>query len=189
MIVYKLTDQKMQTYNGFQWKLGQKRTASGEGSLCGPGWLHAYESPLVAVLMNPVHANIAEPRLFEAEGKIGKRDGQIKCGCTSLRLVREMPLPEISGAARVRAAIYCAWSVCDKPAWRMWALRWLANEDRSASAAEAAAAAWDDRARAARATAAAAAAAAAEEAVDNMSLHSLIESAIKDEDAMRNAKK
>ena len=183
MIVYKLTDQKMQTYNGFQWKLGKKRTASGEGLLCDPGWLHAYESPLVAAFMNPIHADFRKPRLFEAEGKIGLRDGQVKCGCTSLTLIREMPLPEISTAARVRAAIYCAWSVCNDPAWRMWALLWLANEDRSAAAE--ARAPWVGAA----ARAWAAAAAASSEAVDNMSLHSLIESAIKDEAAMGNAKK
>ena len=159
-------------------------------SLCGPGWLHAYESPLVAAFMNPIHADFRKPRLFEAEGKIGLRDGQVKCGCTSLTLIREMPLPEISTAARVRAAIYCAWSVCNDPAWRMWALLWLANEDRSAAAVPVVRAVRAAAAAArARATAAAAAAAAAEEAVDNMSLHSLIESAIKDEAAMRSAEK
>jgi hypothetical protein len=42
-------------------------------SLCGPGWLHAYESPLVAAFMNPIHADFRKPRLFEAEGKIGNR--------------------------------------------------------------------------------------------------------------------
>jgi hypothetical protein len=184
MKLYKLTDQKMQTYNGFQWKLGKKRTASGEGLLCGPGWLHAYESPLVAAFMNPAHAAFQNPRLFEAMGKIGKRDGQLKCGCTTLTLIREITLPEITTAARVRAAIYCAWSVCKDPAWRTWALLWLAGEDRSAAAA-AEMAAWAGAGEMAADAAAEMAAWAADAAAvcDGTSLHSLIESAIADEAA------
>jgi len=37
-IAYKLTDQNMQTRGGTQWAIGETRTASGEGDLCGPGW-------------------------------------------------------------------------------------------------------------------------------------------------------
>ena len=40
--VYKLTDQKMQTHGGYQWVLGEWHEKSGEGELCGPGWLIRY---------------------------------------------------------------------------------------------------------------------------------------------------
>ena len=61
MKLYKLTDEKMQTYNGFQWVLGETHETNGEGNLCGPGWLHAYTDPLLAILLNPIHANISNP--------------------------------------------------------------------------------------------------------------------------------
>jgi len=99
MTVYKLTDQKMHTRNGYQWALGEWRETSGDGELCGSGWLHAYEDPLLAVLLNPIHASIANPRLFEAEADSdGNDDRGIKCGFTRLRLTKELPLPIRHGA-------------------------------------------------------------------------------------------
>src|SRR3989304_4485465 len=70
MNAYKLTDQQMRTYGDCQWTLGEWKETSGEGNLCGPGWLHFYTHPLLAALLNPIHANIQNPRLFrvEAEG-------------------------------------------------------------------------------------------------------------------------
>ena len=63
MKVYKLTTQKNQTYNGFQWEPDVWKETSGSGNLCGPGWLHAYSDPLVAAFMNPTHADISNPIL------------------------------------------------------------------------------------------------------------------------------
>ena len=37
--IYKLTDQDMRTYAKCQWALGETKTTSGDGDLCGPGWL------------------------------------------------------------------------------------------------------------------------------------------------------
>ena len=39
MLKYKLTTQSLTTHNGFQWKIDEKRTTSGSGELCSPGWL------------------------------------------------------------------------------------------------------------------------------------------------------
>lgn len=65
-IRYKLTDQNMQTYNGYPWKRGKWQEPIGDSSyLCNPGWLHSYSHPLIAVLLNPIHANIKNPRLFK----------------------------------------------------------------------------------------------------------------------------
>jgi len=138
--LYKLTDSCGKTRNGTQWGPGVSHSGTGEGELCRPGWIHAYEHPLVAVLMNPTHADFKNPRLWEAEGKIAIRDGQLKCGCKTLTTVREIPLPAVTTEMRVRFAILCAKEVCASyRAWNAWADKWLSGEDRSEAAAWAAA--------------------------------------------------
>ena len=160
--LYKLTDSCGKTWGGTQWGPGVSHSGTGEGELCGPGWIHAYEHPLIAVLMNPIHADFKNPRLWEAEGEVGLRDGQIKCGCKTLATVREIPLPSITSEMRVRFAILCAKEVYACLSWNAWADRWLSGGDRSEAAAWAAAeAAWAAAAQAAAAWAAAWAAEAA----------------------------
>ena len=171
--LYKLTDSYGKTWGNTQWGPGVSHSGTGKGELCGPGWIHAYEHPLIAVLMNPIHADFKNPRLWEAEGEIAIRDGQLKCGCRTLTTIREIPLPSITTEMRVRFAIMCAKEVCADFSWadfswNAWADRWLSGEDRSEAAAEAvwaaqAAAAWA-AASAAEASAAWAAAWAAEAA-------------------------
>ena len=145
--IYKLTDQNMQTYDGFQWTLNKTETADGKGDLCGPGFLHAYTDPLLAVLLNPIHADIENPRLFRAEGTIKKTDHGLKVGCTEMTLLEELPLPVITTTQRIAFGILCAKEVCKDAVWVTWADAWLLGKDRAAGAAGAAeAAAWADRA-------------------------------------------
>jgi hypothetical protein len=165
--LYKLTDSCGKTWNDTQWGPGVSHSGTGEGELCGPGWIHAYEHPLVAVLMNPIHANFKNPRLWEAEGEIAIRDGQIKCGCKTLTTVREIPLPAITTEMRVRFGILCAKEECADLSWNAWADKWLSGEDRTQAAAEAAAsAAWAAQAAEAAAYRSARAAAWAAEAAE-----------------------
>lgn len=133
---YKLTNQNLQTYGGFQWTLGNKETASGEDDLCGPGWLHYYHHPLLAVLLNPIHANIKEPRLFEvlAEGE-HKDDRGLKGGCTEMTLLKEIPLPEVTEEHRIAFGILCAKEVEEGKEWNEWADNWLSGKDRSEESA------------------------------------------------------
>jgi len=141
--LYKLTDGDGKTRNDTQWGPGVSHSGTGEGELCGWGWIHAYEHPLIAVLLNPIHAKFQTPRLWEAEGEIAIRDGQFKCGCKTLTTVREIPLPAVTTEMRVRFAILCAKEVCADLPWNAWADKWLSGEDRSEAAAGAAAgAAW-----------------------------------------------
>jgi len=168
MKVYKLTDEKMQTYKGFQWELNKTYTTSGEGELCGPGFLHSYEHPLLAVLHNLLHADfdLDTARLFEAEasGTILK-DNQLKMGSSQLTLTKEIPIPNITLEQRIKYGILCVREVCSDRDWNIWADKWLSGQDRSRSAAEAAA--WsaaeaaEAAARAARSTARSAARSAA----------------------------
>ena len=137
--LYKLTDEKGQTRGGTQWGPGVSHSGTGCGGLCSPGWIHAYEHPLLAVLLNPIHGDFKTPRLWEAEGEIALRDGQLKCGCVTLTTIRELPLPHVTTEMRVRFAILCAQRVCRDAAWNGWANGWLLNSagSRSAEAAEA----------------------------------------------------
>ena len=165
MIGYKLTTQDMTTYRGFRWVIGKPEQTLGDGELCGPGWLHYYESPLLALLHNPIHAVITNPRLWECEiaGEV-KRDNGMKSGCTKLTLLREMTVPTIETDQRVEYAIRCAKTVCKGSSWRTWnawADKWLDCTDRSDKAAWAA---WVAGAAARAAWAAEAAEAAAEAA-------------------------
>ena len=142
-VVYKLTDQEMQTHGKTQWRLGAWREVRAEGPLCTPGWLHAYAHPYLAVLHNPIHANVANPRLFraEAEGAI-KRDGQMKLGAQKMRIIEEITVPVITSEQRIRYAIFVAAAVYHDAAWTAWAAE-AATAARAARAAEAVAAAGD----------------------------------------------
>ena len=147
-IVYKLTDENGQTRNRTQWGPGVSHSGTGEGKLCGPGWIHYYDDPLLAVLMNPVHADFENPKLWEATaGGEVKSDNGLKFGCRTLTTIREIPLPEITVEQRVRFAILCAMEVCKLPEFAKWADNWLSGKDRSKESAWSAA----ESARSARA--------------------------------------
>jgi hypothetical protein len=42
--------------------------------------------------------------LWEAEGEVGKRDGQIRCGCRYLTTIREIEMPVLSEGQRLHIA-------------------------------------------------------------------------------------
>ena len=143
MKAYKLTTKDMTTHGDCKWTVGKWKETSGEGDLCGPGWLHYYSDPLLAVLLNPLHADIDGPRLWEieAEGE-HKHDRGLKSGCTKMRLVREIDVPKISNTQRVAFAILCAKAVYKDNAFTVWADGWLSGKDRTIAAASAASAAY-----------------------------------------------
>ena len=135
MKLCKLTDQQGQTRGDTQWGPGVTHRAAGAQNqpLCSNGWIHAYEDLLVGVFMNPIHANIRNPRAWECEGEVGLRDGQLKCGCRSLTVTHEIEVPMVTMEHRVRFAIACAWTF-GAPSWRKWAANWLDGEERAAAA-------------------------------------------------------
>ena len=146
--LYKLTDEQGRTRAGedneLTWAVGVAHKTAGTGTrLCTADVIHAYEHPLIAVLMNTVHADFdpATMRLFVAEGEIVAREGQLKCGVHALKIVEEIPVPVLTTEQRVKFAILCAKCVCTDVAWNAWADKWLSSEDRSAAAAWATAAA------------------------------------------------
>ena len=107
-IAYKITDLGMRTYYEFQWELGKWYETTGRWGLYSPGWLHFYNDPLVGMFLNPIHANIKNPRLFRAEVKVEVlNDYELKYGYSRARLIEELPVPQISPVQRVRFAILC----------------------------------------------------------------------------------
>lgn len=159
MKLYKLTDEKDQTYGGCQWGPNVTHETDGSGSLCGPGWTHWYTSPLLAVLFNPIHGNfkLETAHLWEGEGEPEKFDSGLKVGCRKATTKRRIELPEITNTQKVAFGILCALEVWKEKTFVVWAQNWLSGKDRSGAAAEAAA-------EAARAAAGAAAEAVAEAA-------------------------
>lgn len=148
MRLFKLTDKNNETRGHTKWGRGVTHTASGEGGLCGPGWIHAYTSPLLAVLLNPVHADFDEPRLWLARGVVGKNKLGLKVGTTRLTTIKRIRLPRITCCHRVSFAIFCSLQVYHNPEFVRWAENWLSGKDRSGATAKAA----EDAVRAGRAT-------------------------------------
>jgi len=167
--LYKLTDKNgmsgLYYSNPLQWSEGVEHEITPSlrdksQALCSSSYIHAYENPLVAVFMNPVHARFKQPILWKATGQVVKRDRKLKCGCFSLRVHEKLELPVISTTQRVKIAIYCSLVHETSEQYKNWATKWLSGEDRTKdSAAATADIAYDDYAADAAATAADAASA------------------------------
>jgi hypothetical protein len=141
--LYKLTDQDNKTRSDTLWGPGVKHTATGDSySLCTNDLIHAYEDPLLAVFISPLHVNYSNPKLWKAKTTCKKivRDGQMKCGVKSLTTLHEIPLPVVTLTQRVAFGILCAKKVCSDTKWNKWADKWLSGEDRSVESAKYAAA-------------------------------------------------
>jgi hypothetical protein len=141
MLKYKLTNQDNTTRNNTLWGEGVTHETDGSGELCGPGWLHFYHTPELAVMMNPAHADIEKPKLWEceAEGQFLDDHG-LKGGCTKLTTLREIPLPDVTLEQRIRFGILCAQKAFGGKSelWDEWATGWLSGSDRSLESARAA---------------------------------------------------
>jgi hypothetical protein len=141
MKLYKLTDENAGTRGNTLWGPGVTHTAkrSPRQELCTDGWIHAYRSPLLAELLNPIGANFINPRLWEAKGVVGKEEWELKVGCRKLTTIREIPLPIFTMTQKVAFAILAACNVKQPPEYVRWAQNWLDDKDRSTHAAAAAA--------------------------------------------------
>ena len=143
--LYKLTDKDGYTrrgeYNQCLWGPNVSHSGTGRGDLCSEGYIHAYTSPFLAILLNPLHANFkeSEMRLWKAEGNIVKSDKGLKVGCITLTTIEEISKPNISATQKTIFAILCAKAVCKNTKWNIWANEYLSGKDRSKNAAYAAA--------------------------------------------------
>src|SRR5208283_3776004 len=89
----------------------------------------------LALMVNPVHADIANPQVWGIDvDEIVARDG-LKGGCKEARAIRIVATPRITEIQRQAFGILCALEVCSKPAWAQWANNWLSGKDRTTEAA------------------------------------------------------
>jgi len=137
---YKLTDQQLRTYQDFQWEVGKWVKAPGPPNqpLCTNSWIHCYDSPEIAVYMNPLHADIDEPKCWRVEVRGPSLDDHgLKCGYREVRLLHEVPVPHINTEQRVEIAIRLVWPLSEtRPKWQKWAADWLTGRDRTTVAAK-----------------------------------------------------
>ena len=157
--MYKLVTQSedgvMTTMNNTRWTVGVTNKARGAGeTMCSDAVLHCYSHPLLAIMFNPLHANIENPVLLEIEcSEIVNTDG-LKHACKEQTPIAILQLPEITTTQKVAFGIKCALLFCEDDGFMSWANKWLTGEDRSSESADAAARANAPRANAALARAA-----------------------------------
>lgn len=175
MKLYKLTDQTGYTRRGMDgetlWEEGTTHQATEEGNtLCTAQVIHAYRDPLLALFMNPIHANLTDPVVWEAEASEIVADDGTKVGVKELTTIKKLEIAPPTIEQRVRFAILVALAVYPEPKFQEWGKKWLSGEDRTEAAARAAraaeAAAWAAAEAAWAAWAAAEAARAAERSLD-----------------------
>ena len=148
-VVYKLSDAQDRTRTGkeneCQWGEGVTHVPARLDTppeLCTASVVHAYQSPLLATLLNPAHGDYAEPRCWESEADVVLRAPD-KLGCSTLTTIRRVELPVVTTVQRTRFAILAAKAILPhdtegQRAWHSWADRWLSGKDRSAEAARSA---------------------------------------------------
>lgn len=109
MIVYKLTDGQMRTYRNYQWTLGKQEQQEFNPHMCAPGGYHAYRSPVLAVLLNYVHAyfDSRTMRLFKARGAGAHKLRSDKCKFEKLTLLEELKLPRVTRARLLAVLKLC----------------------------------------------------------------------------------
>lgn len=136
MNYYKLLTQEMTSHNNTKWEVGVPIKISKEGNeMCSGSVLHCYNHPMLAVILNPIHANIKNPRLFEISvDRIVNSDG-LKFASKSQTLLREISLPEISTEQKVEFGIRVVKTIFNEIEWNLWADKWLSGEDRSVETA------------------------------------------------------
>lgn len=139
-IGYKLVNQDYTTHGGMKWEIGKTNIAWVEGTqMCSPQVLHYYEHPLLAVLLNPRHADIRNPRMLKIECSEKVAGDGLKAACKEQTPIEEMEVPVLTTNQRVAFAIKCALAVYQQDTFVKWAEDWLSGKDRTKSSATAAA--------------------------------------------------
>jgi hypothetical protein len=116
--LYKLTDQNQETQGGTKWGAGvtHRHKICDDPKLCSGDVFHAYRNVNLAFLLNPNHANIKKPILWECKGKVVVSDYG-KVGCFSLKVTKRLPAPawwvnsKNKNLVRATFAILCAEAV------------------------------------------------------------------------------
>ena len=139
MIKYKLVDKEGYTRRGETgetfWFDGLEKIAQGYcNELCTSDVIHYYDHPLLAVLFNPIHANIPDPRLITIEIDRDVAHDGLKGGCKSAKFAEEIKLPVLTIEQRVEFAIKISLKYYKDTGYLEWAKNWLVGKYRSISA-------------------------------------------------------
>ncbi len=138
---YKITDKNLQTHEKCQWVVGEEKVITDSGNnLCSHDVFHFYDSPELAVLLNPIHANYKNGfKLWEIECDEVIHD-RLKGGSKRQTLKKEIAIPVLTVEQRIKFLILCAKKIAKykSKGWNLWADKWLSGEDISANAAWAA---------------------------------------------------
>ena len=133
-IKYKLVTQDYKTRKGFlnetDWSTHFWKSTIEKGGLCSFGVFHAYDSPEIALFMNPIQANIVKPRLLEVECDKFVASDLTKVGYKKMRRIKELFFREPSVIQKVAFGILCALQVYDEPSFVVWANSWLSGKNR-----------------------------------------------------------
>lgn len=137
MKVYKLTTQEGFTKNNTKWGENFTHEVEKLGELCSDNCLHFYFSPFIAILLNPAHANIENPILWEAEAEEPIIRDAFKGGTRKLTTLKQVEPPKYTINQRIYFGILCAKEVEKNQAWNEWADNWISGKDRRRSTAAA----------------------------------------------------
>jgi hypothetical protein len=116
MKLFKLTDQEGYTRRGssnqVKWAEGYTVTCKSKENpdLCTNDVVHGYKNSNLALLLNPHHADIRNPLLWEAEGEIVAEDWG-KIGCFSLTTIGKLPIPEWYADKKKRKMVCVAFAI------------------------------------------------------------------------------
>lgn len=138
--MYKLLTQDMKSHGGFQWEMGKEYRIDKPGkTLCSDQVFHCYSHPVLAILLNPIHAHIDNPRSFEIEVDAIINDDGLKYGTKMQKLAKEIEVPQLDIMAKVDFSIRIAMDVYKEEGFTIWADTFLKRIDISETAARAAA--------------------------------------------------
>ena len=140
IIKYKLTDKNGNTKNNTHWEVGTTHEATGDLSqgLCSDAYIHVYDDPLIAVIMNSRHAHIIEPILWRCEVSGDSLVESLKSGYRVVTMLERVELPVLSNEQLIAFAILCSLKVYRAEHYVKWAEDWLSGKDRSRGSAVAA---------------------------------------------------
>ena len=143
MKLFKLTDQEGYTRKGNsnQVKWSEDHTVTckpkKDPQLCTEDVVHGYKNANLALLLNPLHAGISNPLLWEADGEVVAEDWG-KIGCFSLTTIGKVPMPEWYIDEKKRRMVNVAFAILCAESVLQYFEKYAPTDDRPRKAIEAA---------------------------------------------------
>ena len=138
MKLVKLTDKDGYTQNRTKWNVGDYKEIHAflkKPELCSDGVYHAYTDINLALLLNPIHCNFYNFKIFEVEGDVVVKDCS-KVGCYNLKVLSELNIPDwyLDNNTR-KDVIVCFAALCAESVLNIFEKKY-SNDDRPRNAIE-----------------------------------------------------